>query len=73
MLSDEEGYATVDALDVGDIINTKLYHTQDGGYTWEPVDIVNTIMAMKKVFFRGPYLGYTVGMGSDAYSFTVGK
>ncbi len=73
MLSSLEGYATVNALDVGDIIHTKLYHTQDGGYTWLPVEITNTIMAMKKVFFRGPYLGYTVGMGADTYRFTVGK
>ena len=69
MLSNEEGYATVDAMEEG----SKLYHTQDGGHTWEPVDIVTTIMPMKKVFFKGPYLGYVVGQGSDAYRFTVGK
>ncbi len=73
MLSSEEGYATVDAIDVGDITHTKLYHTQDGGHTWTPIDLVTTIMAMKKVFFRGPYLGYTVGQGSDIYTFSVNK
>ncbi len=73
MLSDEEGYATVNVIDLGDIIHPKLYHTQDGGHTWEPLDITTTMLAMKKVFFRGPYLGYTVGQGSDTYRFSVGK
>lgn len=73
MLNDEDGYATINAYDSGDIGHAKLYHTQDGGHTWMPVDIATTIMPMKKVFFKGPYLGYVVGQGSDAYRFTVGK
>jgi hypothetical protein len=38
-----------------------------------PIDLATNIMAMKKVFFRGPYLGYTVGQGSDVYTFSVNK
>ncbi len=73
MLSNEEGYATVDAYDSGDIGHSKLYHTQDGGHTWMAVELVTTIMPMKKVFFKGPYLGYVVGQGSDVYRFSVSK
>ncbi len=71
MLSTEEGYATVNIINTGDIVKTKLYHTQDGGYTWSPINIVHTRLPMKKVFFRGPYLGYTVGGGSDVFKFSV--
>ncbi|NOY49371.1 MAG: hypothetical protein GXO88_02205 [Chlorobi bacterium] len=73
MLSTEEGYATVNTINVGDIVKTKLYHTQDGGYSWSPVDIVHTRLPMKKVFFKGPYLGCTVGGGSDVFMFSVSK
>ncbi len=72
-LSTEEGYATVNVMDVGDYASTKLYHTQDGGATWTPVDIVHTRLGMYKVFFHGPYLGYTVGQGANVYRFKVGK
>lgn len=72
MQNTEEGYATVNVINTGDA-NYKLYHTQDGGYTWEAEEISQTILAMKKVFFRGPYLGYAVGQGAEAYRFTVGK
>lgn len=67
----DEGYATVNVL--GDHSDKKLYHTQDGGVTWEPIDIVQTELAMKKVYFKGPNLGFTVGHGADIYLFTLGK
>jgi photosystem II stability/assembly factor-like uncharacterized protein len=73
MLSTKEGYATVNTINVDDIVKTKLYHTQDGGYSWSPVDIVHTRLPMKKVFFKGPYLGCTVGGGSDIFMFSVSK
>lgn len=73
MLGTEEGYATVNAYDGGDLETNKLYHTQDGGYTWEAEGISQTILPMKKVFFRGPYLGFCVGQGAETYRFTVGK
>ncbi|PLX04697.1 MAG: hypothetical protein C0595_02170, partial [Marinilabiliales bacterium] len=73
MLSTEEGYATVDAYDGGDFASNKLYHTQDGGYTWEAEGISENFLRMKKVFFRGPYLGFCVGQGAETYRFTVGK
>jgi photosystem II stability/assembly factor-like uncharacterized protein len=69
MLSTEEGYATVDVIEN----NPKLYHTQDGGQTWAPIELTTSLLAMKKVFFRGPYLGYAVGQGSDVYRFSVTK
>jgi|GEM_PF-1557951 len=72
-LSTKEGYATVNAIDMGDEIHVKLYHTLDGGETWDPISLVHTIHPMKKVFFKGPYLGFTVGGGSDTYRFTVAK
>ena len=67
----DEGYATVNVI--GDHSDKKLYHTQDGGVTWEPVNIVQTHLAMKKVFFKGSNLGFTVGQGAEIYKFTVGK
>ncbi len=72
MLSTQEGYATVNVTNANSPAN-KLYHTQDGGNTWEPLEIVNTILPMKKVFFKGPYLGYTVGQGADIFKFSVSK
>ena len=71
MIDTKEGYATVNTLNVDDNPQTKLYHTLDGGYNWSPMDIVNTRQPMIKVFFRGPYLGYTVGGGSDVFKFSV--
>ncbi len=73
ILSTEEGYATVNTINTGDNAKTKLYHTQDGGYTWLPIDLVHTRLPIEKVFFRGPYLGYTVGGGSDIFTFSVSK
>lgn len=72
-ISSDEGYATDNSMDLGNYTNYKLFHTVDGGYTWEPVEIVHTKLPMKKVNFLGPYLGYVVGRGSDTYRFTLGK
>lgn len=72
-ISTKEGYATVNVIDMGDEIHVKLYHTQDGGENWEPVPLTQTMMALKKVFFKGPYLGFAVGQGSDTFRFTVAK
>jgi len=72
-ISPTEGYATDNSIDMENDINYKLFHTVDGGYTWEPVEIVHTRFPMKKVNFLGPNLGYVVGQGSDTYRFTLGK
>ncbi len=69
-----EGYATDNSTDLlnGDPAY-KLFHTMDGGYTWEPVEVAYTQMPMLKVNFIGPYRGYAVGNGSETYRFTVEK
>ena len=71
--NNDEGYATVNVINTGDYPEIKLFHTQDGGITWEPIGIVETLLPMKKVFFKGPNLGYTVGQGAEIYKFTLGK
>lgn len=72
-IDNNEGYATVNAYDNLGFAKNKLFHTQDGGVTWESVDISETIVPMKKVFFKGPNLGFTVGQGAEIYKFTLGK
>jgi len=72
-LSDMEGYATNNTMDYGDDPTYKLFHTLDGGYTWEPVELVYTKLPMYKVTFKGPYIGYAVGQSADTYRFSVGK
>lgn len=72
-VDNNKGYAAVNAYDNLGYANNKLFHTQDGGVTWEPVDISETIVPMKKVFFKGPNLGFAVGQGADIYRYTVGK
>ncbi len=70
-IDNNEGYATVDAMDYGDNPNCKLFHSTDGGNTWSPITISTSILPMKKVAFIGPYLGYAVGQGSDTYRFSI--
>jgi photosystem II stability/assembly factor-like uncharacterized protein len=72
-VDNNEGYATVNSYDSGDFAKNKLFHTQDGGETWEPVAVSQTIVPMKKVFFLGSNMGFTVGQGADIYRFTLGK
>ncbi len=72
-MSDMEGYATSNTMDYGDDPTYKLFHTMDGGYTWEPVELVYTKLPMRKVVFQGPYIGYAVGNGAETYRFSVGK
>lgn len=69
-VTQSEGYATVSAWGTE---GTKLYHTFDGGLTWEPVEDILTEKGMNKVFFLGSELGMVVGMGTDIYRYTVGK
>jgi len=68
-LSAEEGYATSHGY--GD--DSKLFHTLDGGNTWEIVSELNNLTQMEKVSFQGPYLGFVVGRGPIIYRFTGGK
>ena len=72
-MSDQEGYATSNTMSYGDDPTYKLYHTMDGGYTWEPVELVYTKLPMCKVVFQGPYIGYAVGQGAETYRFSVEK
>ncbi|MBI9034726.1 MAG: hypothetical protein JEZ03_09680 [Bacteroidales bacterium] len=66
-----EGYATVDMMDLGDYPNYKLFHTLDGGITWQAIEMVYTKLPMKNVNFIGPYLGYAVGQGAVTHRFSV--
>ena len=72
-LSDQEGYATVNTMTYGDDPQYKLFHTLDGGYTWNPIELVYTKTPMYKVTFTGPYIGYAVGQTAETYRFSVGK
>ncbi len=72
-MSDMEGYATSNTMSYGDDPDYKLFHTLDGGYTWEPIELVYTKLPMHKVVFQGPHLGYAVGQGAESYRFSVGK
>ncbi len=72
-ITNKEGYATDNTLNLENNTDYKLFHTQDGGYTWEPVEIVYTQLPMYKVDFTGPYLGYAVGQGAETYRFTFEK
>lgn len=68
-----EGYATVSSCSLLGEAGYKLYHTQDGGYTWEAVEDVYTDKGMNKVFFLGSEVGMVAGMGTNAYRYNVGK
>jgi len=72
-MSDMEGYATSNTSNTYGDPDYKLFHTMDGGYTWESVELAYTKLPMYKVVFQGPYLGYAVGHGSETYRFSVGK
>ena len=72
-ITNNEGYATDKTMNLENHTDYKLFHTQDGGYTWEPVEIVYTQLPMFKVDFIGPYLGYAVGEGAETYRFTFEK
>jgi hypothetical protein len=68
-----EGYATVSSWSSLGEEKYKLYHTQDGGHTWEAVQDIYTDKGMNKVFFLGSEVGMVAGMGTNAYRYNVGK
>ncbi|OYT16330.1 MAG: hypothetical protein B7C24_08335 [Bacteroidetes bacterium 4572_77] len=72
-LSDEEGYATVNTWNSNGIPSAKLYHSMDGGHTWEAVGLSERNFPLKKVVFKGPYIGYAVGWTAETLRFSVGK
>jgi photosystem II stability/assembly factor-like uncharacterized protein len=71
MISSQKGYATVGYK--SDIPKPKLYYTDDGGYTWEPIPDITTKEAVMKVIFKGEDFGYIIGSGATAYRFTNSK
>jgi photosystem II stability/assembly factor-like uncharacterized protein len=70
-INDNEGYATVNSENMYGYENHKLYHTQDGGYTWEAMDFSNSAFRLKKVRFLNYKRGFAVGHGATGYRFTV--
>ena len=63
----EEGYASV--FDYGTNSISRLYRTQDGGYTWDEVTEVTSTSPMNKVFFLNSNMGFVVGKGSDIHRY----
>ncbi len=70
-VSDNEGYATVNSENIYGYENHKLYHTQDGGYTWEAIDISMSAYRLQKVRMLNYRRGFAVGHGTTGYRFTV--
>lgn len=72
-LSESEGYATVDVWNEDYETVFKLYHTLDGGLSWNIEEISNQQLGLKRVYFKGQNIGYAIGQGAKAYRFRVGK
>ena len=68
MVSALKGYAS-DGFKT-DNPEPKLFYTEDGGYSWEPVPDVTTSEGMLKVVFKGEDFGYVIGSGCSVYRFT---
>ncbi len=62
-----KGYATINKITAD--AQAKVYQTNDGGLSWEPVFGISTIYGMEKVSFLGDELGVVVGQGPIIYKF----
>jgi photosystem II stability/assembly factor-like uncharacterized protein len=69
--SNNEGYATV--KDRSDEFEAKLFHTLDGGHTWQPMIETRAKYGMSKVFFLGQDFGVVCGKGSQIFRYSVEK
>ncbi len=70
-INDNEGYATVNTYSITGNERYKLFHTQDGGYTWDPMDFSMSANRLTKVRFLNYQRGFVVGQGSTGYRFGV--
>ena len=68
-ISDFEAYITV--KETTDSETPKVYHTIDGGETWEPMLESTREEGLSKVYFLGPQFGVVSGKGSTIFKFTV--
>ncbi len=70
-INDNEGYATVNSESIYGYENNKLYHTQDGGYTWEAMDFSMSSLGLQQVRFLNYKRGFAVGHGTTGYRFSL--
>jgi photosystem II stability/assembly factor-like uncharacterized protein len=71
MLSTTEAYAS-SAWD-SDIDEPKVFHTEDGGFTWEAVDEISSEKGIMKVLFKGQDFGIAVGLSGTIFRYTNQK
>ncbi len=71
MVSTEKGYASVGFETNNEV--PKLYYTEDGGHTWEPVEDVKDKRPVMKVVFKGLDFGYAINDKGVGYRFTNAK
>ena len=69
--SNDKGYATVD-------MNTaepqpKVYQTNDGGISWEPMYDTRNLEGMTDVFFLGEDFGFVAGSGSIVFRYGINQ
>ena len=67
--SNNEGYATV--KDSSSSAEAKLYHTIDGGYTWNPMLESSSTYGMSKVYFLGQDFGIVSGYGPEILRYSM--
>ena len=71
MVSAEKGYASVGFETNNEV--PKLYYTEDGGHTWEPVEEVKDKRPIGKVVFKGQDFGYAIDDQGVGFRFTNAK